>query len=170
MTTTPFEPVELPSRYSKAIVATLVAVVTVLSAALTDTVVDSVELANVGLAFLTAVAVYWVPNAPEGWRQYAKAVVAVLGTALQALVPFLVEGHVAPAQWLLVLLAGIGALAVGVVPNTQPVPATRNTDGSFSVTNLRVDHGGHGIYYGGSSTSASIVRPDDDDGYPPHTD
>lgn len=113
-----FEPVPLTGVYAKAIVATLAAVLTVFAAALTDSVVSVVELANVGVALLTAVAVYWVPNAPVGWRQYAKAAVAVLGTALQALVPFLMTGVVTPAQWLLVLLAGIGVLGVGVVPNS----------------------------------------------------
>lgn len=116
-----FQPVELPSRYAKAIVATLTAVVAVLAAALTDGAVDTVELAHVGLALITALGVYWVPNAPEGLRHYAKAVVAIAGTALQALVPFLIEGSVTPAQWLMVLLAGLGAIAVGIVPNTEAV-------------------------------------------------
>lgn len=115
--TDPFAPVELPSKYAKAIVATLTAVGTILAAALSDGTVDTVEVANVGIALLTAVGVYWVPNLDGGIRRYAKAAVAVAGTALQALVPFLAEGTVTPAQWLLVLLAGLGAVAVGIVPN-----------------------------------------------------
>lgn len=112
-----FEPVALPSAYAKAIVATLAAVITVLAAAITDNVITWVEAGNAGVALLTAVAVYWVPNLPSGVGRYAKAVVAVLGTALQALVPYLTEGSVTPAQWALVVLAGLGALMVGVIPN-----------------------------------------------------
>lgn len=119
--TTVFEPVELPSRYAKAIVATLTAVLAVIAAALTDDVVTSPELANVGLAILTAIGVYWVPNAPAGAARYLKAIVAVLGTALQALIPYLVEGTITTSGWLMVLLAGLGALAVGIVPNTDPL-------------------------------------------------
>src|SRR5690606_12365095 len=84
---------------------------------------------NVGIALLTAVGVYWVPNLDGGIRRYAKAAVAVAGTALQALVPFLAEGTVTPAQWLLVLLAGLCAVAVGIVLNDTP----RKTDHSISV-------------------------------------
>jgi hypothetical protein len=107
------------SEVAKAVVATLVAVITVLQVALTDDHVDSVELVNVGIAFVTAVGVYWVPNMPHGAGRYGKAFVAVAGAALQALVPFLSEGRLTAGQWLIVMLAGLGALGVTVVPNAR---------------------------------------------------
>lgn len=115
-----FPPVELPSKYAKAIVAILTSVLTVFAAAMTDGKVTTLELANIAIAFLTAFLVYAVPNFQQNVGAWAKALVAVLGAALQALVPFLVNGTVTPAQWLLVLLAGIGALGVGIVPNVNP--------------------------------------------------
>lgn len=116
-----FEPVELPSKYAKTIVAIAVAVLTAVAAAMSDGVVSSVELAHIGLALVTAIGVYGVPNAPDGAAAYAKAFVAVVGTGLQVLIPFLIDGALTPSQWLLVLVAAIGALGVGVVPNVETV-------------------------------------------------
>ena len=118
---TQFEPVELPSKYAKAIVAIAIAVLTAVAAVTSDGTVSSVELAHVALAFVTAVGVYGVPNAPSGARAYAKAGVAVVGTGLQVLIPFLLDGALTPSQWLLVLVAAIGALGVGITPNVETV-------------------------------------------------
>jgi len=115
-----FEPVELPSKYAKAIVAIVTAVLTVFATALIDGNVDTLELANIGVAFLTAFGVYAVPNFQQHVGAWLKLVVAFAGTALQALIPFLVEGTVTPAQWLLVAIAALGALGVGIVPNVTP--------------------------------------------------
>lgn len=116
-----FDPIELPSRYAKSIVAILTAVITVIVAALGDGVVSTAELAQIGIAFLTAFGVYAVPNIQDQTvGAWAKALVAVLGTALQALIPFLLNGEVTNAQWLMVFLAALGALAVGIVPNVDP--------------------------------------------------
>jgi len=122
-----FEPVEIPSRYAKAIVAILTAVVTVLAAALTDNYVTHMELAGIGIALLTAVAVYLIPNLPAGIGRWAKAIVAVIGTGLQALVPLLSSGELSTSGWLMVLVAALGAVSVGIVPNVEesdltPVP------------------------------------------------
>lgn len=113
-----FEPVELPSKYAKAIVAILTAVLTVFATAMIDNKVTSLELVNVGIAFLTAFGVYALPNFQQGTGAWIKLLVALAGTVLQAVAPFVAEGHVTPAQWLLVAIAGLGALGVGIVPNT----------------------------------------------------
>jgi hypothetical protein len=112
-----FDPVELPSMYAKAIVAILTAVLTVLAAALTDGVVVLDERLGIGLALVNAMAVYLVPNLPSGVGRYAKAIVAVFGTALQAAIPLIVNGTLPASSWLMVLIAALGALSVGIVPN-----------------------------------------------------
>src|SRR5687768_14088661 len=115
-----FDPVELPSKYSKAIVAILTAALTVLAAALTDGVVVLDERFGIGLALANALAAYRVPNLPAGVGRYAKALVAVVGTALQAALPLIINGTLPASSWLLVLIAALGALSVGIVPNRQP--------------------------------------------------
>lgn len=117
---TEFEPVELPSRYAKAFVAILTAVLAVLVTALTDNTVTLVEGLGIGVAGLTAVSVYLVPNLDAGAGKYAKVIVAVVGTAAQAAVPLVVDGAFPPSAWLLVALAALGALSVGITPNALP--------------------------------------------------
>jgi len=117
---TDFEPVELPSKYAKAIVAILTAGVSVVVTAMGDNVLDGPELVGVAIAVLTAVGVYLVPNLSSGAAKYAKAIVAIVGTVLQAALPLLTEGDITATGWLLILLAALGALGVGVVPNTVP--------------------------------------------------
>lgn len=120
-----FDPVEIPAKYAKAIVAIITAVLTVVVTALVDDKLDSVDLVNVGIAFLTAIAVYAVPNIHDQTiGAWAKLIVAFVGTALQAVLPFLINGDVSTQQWLLVLLSAIGALGVGVVPNVNPEKVT----------------------------------------------
>lgn len=115
-----FEPVEVPSRYVKAFVAIATAVLAVLVTALTDNVVTVSEVLGISVAFLTAVGVYLIPNLEAGVGRWAKAIVAVVGTAVQAAVP-LVDGGWTTSSWLLVALAALGALTVGIAPNA---PAT----------------------------------------------
>lgn len=120
MTTPTFEPVELPSRYGKAFVAIVAAVLAVVITALTDNVVTLTEGLGIGVAFVTALSVYLVPNLPSGAGRYAKAAVAVVGTGLQAAVPLVVDGGFPSSAWLLVALAALGALSVGITPNSLP--------------------------------------------------
>lgn len=124
MTQHTFEPVEIPSRYAKAIVAIISAVAVAVAAALSDTVVTTTEVAGVGVAVLTAVGVYLVPNLPAGPGRWAKGIVALLGTGLQALTPMLSDGAVTPSGWLMVLVAALGAVSVGIVPNVLEQDAT----------------------------------------------
>lgn len=123
----PTAAVELPSAYAKAIVAILTAALTVLAAALTDGVVVLDERFGIALALVNAAAVYLVPNLPSGIGRYAKAIVAVVGTALQAAIPLIVNGTLPASSWLLVLIAALGALSVGIVPNRAPTLAPVRT-------------------------------------------
>lgn len=115
-----FEPVEIPAKYAKAIIAILTAVLTVLVAAMADNRVTQAELVSIAIAFLTAFAVYAIPNFDQNAKAYLKVIVAFVGTGLQALYPLISEGTVSNQQWLIVFLAAIGALAVGIVPNADP--------------------------------------------------
>lgn len=115
-----FDPVELPSKYAKAIVAILTAGATVLATAITDNFVTLDERFGIALAIVNAVAVYLVPNLSAGVGRYAKLIVALVGTGLQAALPLIVDGTFPPSAWLLVLVAALGAVSVGIVPNRQP--------------------------------------------------
>lgn len=114
-----FDPVELPSKYAKAIVAILTAAATVLATAITDNFVTLDERLGIALAIVNAVAVYLVPNLSAGVGRYAKLIVALVGTGLQAALPLIVDGTFPPSAWLLVLVAALGAVSVGIVPNRQ---------------------------------------------------
>lgn len=134
MSTSTFEPVEVPSHYAKAFVAVATAVLAVLVTALTDNVVTTSEVLGIAIAFLTAVGVYFVPNLPAGVGRWAKAIVAVVGTAVQAAVP-LVDGGWTTSSWLLVALAALGALTVGIAPNAPSV-VEPDDDGVYHITTL----------------------------------
>lgn len=122
-----FDPVELPSKYSKAIVAILTAAATVLATAITDNFVTLDERFGIVLAIVNAIAVYLVPNLSAGVGRYAKLIVALVGTGLQAALPLIVDGTFPPSAWLLVLVAALGAVSVGIVPNQVPTLAPVRT-------------------------------------------
>lgn len=113
-----FEPVELPSHYAKALVAIIAAGLTMLVTVLDDGVLTTVEGLHVILAVLTAVTVYLVPNLPEGAGRHLKAAVAIVGAGLQAAIPLLIDGGVTATGWIVIALAVLGAMSVGIVPNT----------------------------------------------------
>lgn len=110
--------------YAKAIVSILAAGLGILTAALSDGKVSPVEFVNVAIAIVTAVGVYLIPNLPDGPARVAKTIVAFSGAVLTALVTVLgnVAGWdgVAASDWLTVLLAGLGAVGVYVIPNETP--------------------------------------------------
>lgn len=128
-----FEPVELPSRYAKAIVAIITAALAVVLTALTDDVIDPAEWVGVALAILSAIGVYLLPNLPDGMQRYSKAAVAVLGLSLQALAPLLIEGTITRTGWILITLAALNAVAVGIVPNVEPSRGRHVADGTDPV-------------------------------------
>lgn len=115
--TPPFDPVELPSTYAKAVVGILTATLLVVATAVTDNRVEDFEIVGIALALVTAVGVYLIPNLASGVGHWAKMIVALLGTGLQALLPFVTDGEVTLAAWLMVVVAALGAVGVGIVPN-----------------------------------------------------
>ena len=119
-----FDPVELPSHYGKAIVAILTATVVAVIAALTDNFVSVVEVAQIAVAVTAAVGVYLVPNLPSGVGRYAKALVAMGGAGLQALTTVLMDGSFTTQGALVVLLAVLGSVSVGIIPNTGSLTNT----------------------------------------------
>lgn len=110
------------STYTKAIVAVIAAGIAVLIPTLGDNTVDATELVNVVIAIVTAVGVYIVPNTTN---PVLKTIVAFVGAALAALVNILggVLGwaDVSLADWLTVLLGGLSAIGVYVLPNVAGV-------------------------------------------------
>ena len=110
--------------YAKAILAIITAALAALAAALTDGALSSAEAVTIGIAIVTAVGVYLVPNLDAGPARYAKAFVAAAGAGLAALATLLAEGlglsQVTLSDWITVLLAILGAVGVGIVPNVSP--------------------------------------------------
>lgn len=102
--------------YAKSLLYVLLAVAGVLVTALTDNVVTTSELVNVGIIGVGAVGVYWVPNLPEGPAQYLKTVVAFVAAALVALSSFLSDG-ITPAEWLQIAIAAFAGVGVYIIPN-----------------------------------------------------
>lgn len=113
------------ARYAKSLLAIGAAALAVLASALTDDVVTGGELVNVGIAVVTAIGVFLLPNLDAGHARFTKAGVAVAGAGLVALASYLSDG-VTSAEWLLVILAGLGAVGVGIIPNAEPLPEARD--------------------------------------------
>ena len=55
-------------QYAKTVVAAVVAAGTAVGAAITDSTITGAEWVTIGLAVLTALGVYAVPNAPKSDR------------------------------------------------------------------------------------------------------
>lgn len=121
-----FTPVELPSKYAKAIVAIATAAVGTLVVAFTDNAVTPAEVLQVALAVVTAIGVYLVPNLPGSVLKWGKLMVATVGAGLQVAVTAISETGFTPTTWLLIVLAVLGAVSVGIIPNTsveKPAPS-----------------------------------------------
>lgn len=119
-----FDPVELPSRYAKAIVAILTAVLGIVVTALSDNRFTDGEVISIVIALLTAIGVYLVPELDAGVARIAKMIVAVLGTIAQAVASVLSDG-ITPQEWVIILVAALGAVSVGIIPNTGYQPRHR---------------------------------------------
>lgn len=108
-------------HYAKSIVMVLAAALGILTSALSDDTVTAIEYVNIAIAVVTAVAAYIIPNLGEGPAKYAKFFVAAGGAALAALATIIGTslgfGDVTSSQWLLVILAGLAAVGLYIVPN-----------------------------------------------------
>lgn len=98
----------------------IAAVVAALAAALVATQgpIDTGVLIQLGVVTVTAVGTYVVPNLDAGVGRYAKAIVGVVGAGLTATLPLLV-GPLDAQAIAVVIVAALGSLGVGVVPNRE---------------------------------------------------
>ena len=113
------------SHYAKSVAQIIAAVLTVLVAALTDGQISPAEFINIIVGFAAAVLVFWVPNLASGPARYWKAIIGWISAAGSALVLVLAPGvgfgAVSLSDWLTVVLAGLGALGIGIIPNAPKV-------------------------------------------------
>ena len=111
------------AQYAKAVVAIIAAALAVLVTAVTDNVITPLEAVAVAVQVGAAIGVYMVPNLPEGWRRYAKGIVAFTGAGLAALLVILTDANnwagVTLSDWFTVVLAALGGIGVVVVPNLE---------------------------------------------------
>lgn len=129
------------SQYTKSIVTIIAAGLGILTAALTDGVVTPLEYVNIVIAIVTAFGVYGVQNLPEGAKKYAKTAVAFGGAVLMALAVVVADvtnfSELGTSAWLNVLLAGLAAIGVYVLPNVA-------TNGGVNIS-LTEPHGGPAV-------------------------
>ena len=105
--------------YRKAVAAILGAVGVVTLAALTDSRIDTAEAFVIGIAGLNGVAVYLVPNIPGTVGASLKFAISAVLAVVSAIALYR-EGGLSPQEIALVVVAGLTALGVYVVPN-EPV-------------------------------------------------
>lgn len=108
--------------YAKSLLYVLLAVAGVLVTALTDNIVTTPELVNVGIIGVGAVGIYVVPNAPEGAARFLKTAVAFIAAALVALASFLSDG-ITTSEWLQIAVAAFAGIGVYIIPN-EPASAS----------------------------------------------
>lgn len=114
--------------YSKTIVTILAAGLGIFTAALSDGVVTPLEIVNIIIALGTAVGVYLIPNLPSGPAKIGKTIVTLAGGALAVLAITVADvtsfSQVSTSDWLAVLLAGLAAIGVYVLPNSTVTSGT----------------------------------------------
>lgn len=108
--------------YAKSLVAVLVAIASALAGYLTDNVITPAEWVNVALAGGTAAVVFTAPNVPGA--AYTKSILALLMAGLTAIASFITDGAMTGSEWLQVIVAVGGAVAVLGVPNKDTAPAS----------------------------------------------
>jgi hypothetical protein len=103
-------------RFGRAVVAVITAGGVLLASALTDGQVDQGEALQIAIQVVTAASVWLAPNVPySGGIKTALAVLlAVLNLATSVIV-----GGLTAAEVVNLVLAGIGALGVGVAPSVS---------------------------------------------------
>jgi uncharacterized membrane protein YhhN len=106
---------ELIRKYKKAAGVVLVAVLTAAVAALTDNVISPREWTVITGIGVSAVGTAVVPNLPAGIGGYAKSVVTFL-VAGMAVLTVVIDGGLTMAEVYEVVLAGLAALGITVIP------------------------------------------------------
>lgn len=137
-------------QYTKAIVMILAAGLGIFTAASTDGVVSPVEYVNIGLGILAAILVYLLPNLTTGPAKYTKSIVGFATAALTALAVVVAQASdwsgVTSNDWLGVLLAGLAAVGLFILPNTkaaEPVVLVSNNFASPDIEGSAVADGEH---------------------------
>lgn len=103
------------SKYKKLFIAVAAAVVSAVVAATGGGGITSVEWVNIAIAGVTAASVFTAPEVPGS--KYTKTILAVLGAVLVALTSY-ITGGIHGDEWWQLLSVALGALGVGVFPNT----------------------------------------------------
>jgi hypothetical protein len=124
---------EILQRYGKALVAVVVAALTLASSALVDGHLDAGEGVQIAIAATTAIAVWLVPNLPNAGG--VKTGIAVVLAVLNALTAYIVDG-IDTDDVINLVLAGLGVLLIGAAPAQsagdnlvpRPVAASMNRD------------------------------------------
>lgn len=107
------------SRYWKLIVYVLTAVVGGVSVDLFDWHgLSGAEWANIAVAAITAASVWFTRNSPT--QPWAKTVVAVIGAGVTVLTSAWSDSRLDTTEIQQIILAVLGALAVGTVANVPP--------------------------------------------------
>lgn len=110
--------------YAKALIALLFAGFTVAASAITDGVISPVEWIEIGIAGMTAFAVWITANVP-GYR-YAKTAVAAALAGLNFLTGA-VTGGMTQSEWINFTLAVAAVVFVWATPNSAPARARVTT-------------------------------------------
>jgi hypothetical protein len=108
--------------YLKAVVSLLFAAATLLASSLSDGVVTPVEWIQVAIGGVTAFSVLMTANVPGAMA--AKTVIAAALAGLTFLVGAIGDG-MTPAEWINLVLAAGGVLAVWATPNPGAVQFRR---------------------------------------------
>lgn len=114
------------SQYTKSIVMVLAAGLGIFIAANSDGVVTPLEYTNIFIAIAGAVLVYILPNLSSGPAKYTKTIVAFATAAAQAAAVIVAHSAdwsgVTSNDWLSILLAGLAAIGLYILPNTTAAP------------------------------------------------
>lgn len=109
-------------RYAPAFVAVLFAVLTAVAAALSDDRIDNVEWIQVAIQGTTVAGVWLTPAIPR-WPHLKTGIAMVL--AIENLAITVITDGITGAEWVNLLLAGLGVIAVRLTPPPDPALAVR---------------------------------------------
>lgn len=79
-----------------------------------DKPLNAPAIVQLALLVAGAVGAIFVPLLDSAWQGALKTGVAIVIAALTALAPFLLQGHLSPQNWVVVVLAALNAVATEV--------------------------------------------------------
>ena len=105
------------NNYKKFVAIVIATVLSAVSAALVgDNVISPQEWVNVAILGVGALGVFAAPNVPGA--NYTKSILAVL-TAVLTVLSSVIIGGVGTTEIIQIILAGLGAVGVYALPNTE---------------------------------------------------